>query len=65
MVAGLVDIVVGLVLILVAGWIGGEVSKANGPAGNVVRVVLLVVGIVLLLVGLVDLATSLAAGSCG
>jgi hypothetical protein len=60
MVPGLVDLVVGLVLVLLAGWLGGEVGKANHVAGQVTRVVFLVIGIILLLSGLVEFVVFLA-----
>jgi hypothetical protein len=57
---GLVDLVVGVVLVFLASWLGGEVGKANAIAGKVVWVLVLVVGIVLLLAGLVNLVVYIA-----
>jgi len=57
---GLVDLVVGVVLVLIASWLGREVGKVNPVAGKIMWVVVLVIGIILLLSGLVGLIVYLA-----
>jgi hypothetical protein len=57
---GLADLIIGVVLLVLAQWLGNEVGKANHVAGRIVWVLVLVVGIVLLLSGLVDLVVYLA-----
>jgi hypothetical protein len=57
---GLVDLIVGIVLLAIASWLGGEVGKANHVAGRIVWVVVLVIGIILLVSGLVELVVYVA-----
>ena len=59
-VPGLVDLVVGVVLVVLASWLGGEVGKANHLAGRIVWVLVLVIGIILLVSGLVEFVVYLA-----
>ena len=57
---GLANLIVGIVLVVIASWLGGEVGKANHLAGRIVWVAVLVVGIILLLTGLVEFVVSVA-----
>jgi hypothetical protein len=57
---GLVDLILGVILLVLASWLGGEVGKANHLAGRIVWVVVLVVGIILFVTGLVELVVYVA-----
>jgi hypothetical protein len=59
-VPGLVDLIVGIVLLVLASWLGSEVGKANHLAGRIVWVLVLVIGIILLVTGLVELVVYVA-----